>query len=138
MIVLDTNVISEMMSSSPDREVLTRLDSIAEPPYITAISAAEIRFGIAVLPRGTRRRRLDEAFERVLSVMGDDRIVPFDARASNDYSDIAAARRAAGRSITVLDAMIAGICRSRGAVLFTGNTRDFDGTGVEILNPWID
>lgn len=137
MIVLDTNVISEVMRVDPDPEVLVWLDRW--PPsslFTTAISEAEIRTGIAILDRGRRRSGLIAAADRAFYVLFSGRVLPFDSRAAHAYADIAAGRRAAGRPISQADCQIAAITRSRGASVATRDARGFAHCGVEVIDPW--
>lgn len=139
MIVLDTNVVSELMLDSPNPYVIDWVDGIpALDLFITAVTEAEIRTGIAVLPEGARRRNLAEAAERTLGLLFVRRILPFDSDAARAYADIAAARRAAGRPISQPDCQIAAIALSRGMAVATRNVRDFANTGVEAIDPWTD
>jgi predicted nucleic acid-binding protein len=138
MIVLDTNVISELMRDRPARTVLTWLDDqFASTLFITAVTEAEIWTGIAVLPLGRRRRGIGAAADRAFEIFAG-RILPFDSDAARAYATIAAERRASGRPITQADCQIAAITRCRGAQLATRNVKDFEGTGVTVINPWAD
>ena len=137
MVLLDTNVVSELMRAAPSAEVLAWMDEL--PPrelYVTAVTEAEVRTGIAILPAGARRRGLAEAAERTLGVLFTGRVLPFDSDAARAYADIAAASRAAGRPISQSDCQIAAIARSRGMAVATRNVRDFSETGVELIDPW--
>ena len=137
MVLLDTNVVSELMRAAPSTEVLAWMDEL--PPrelYVTAVTEAEVRTGIAILPAGARRRGLAEAAERTLGVLFTGRLLPFDSDAARAYADIAAANRAAGRPISQSDCQIAAIARSRGMAVATRNVRDFSETGVELIDPW--
>ena len=137
MFVLDTNVVSELMREVPSSKVRDWVD--AQPTsalFITAITEAEIRTGIALLPDGERRRGLNAAAERTFRVLFAERILPFDSDAAQVYAVIAVARRDAGRPISQADCQIAAIARSRGALVVTRDVGDFEGTGVELLNPW--
>ena len=137
MIILDTNVVSELMNDTPQPEVLAWADS--QPIgtlFTTAITEAEVWAGIAVLPYGRRRRNLAVAAERVFSVTFAERVLPFDSEASHAYEAVAGARRAAGRLISSYDCLIAAIASANGAVVATRNVRDFLDCGVEITNPW--
>ena len=136
MIVLDTNVVSELMARTPHANVVQVLDAFTVPPALTVITVAEIRFGVAALPRGARQRRLREAAERMFTALGPSRILPFDEPASAAYAEIASARRAAGQPISQFDAMIAAVCAVHGATLLTRNVKDFAGTGVHVQDPW--
>ena len=137
MVVLDTNVASELMLAAPSPEVLVWMDSLpARELFVTAVTEAEIRTGIAFLPEGGRRRGLADAAERTLGGLFAGRVLPFDSGAARAYADIAATRRAAGRPISQLDCQIAAIASSRGMAVATRNVRDFFETGVEIIDPW--
>lgn len=137
MTVLDTNVLSEILKPVPSRAVIDWLDSL--PPVdcaITAITIAELLYGIGRLRHGKRRRELNEAVEQVFEHEFKDRILVFDAGAAVEYAGIVVDRESAGRPISMADAQIAAICRSRQCTLATRNTRDFSDTGLHVLNPW--
>ncbi|MET0505297.1 MAG: type II toxin-antitoxin system VapC family toxin [Luteibacter sp.] len=137
MIVLDTNVLSELMRERSDAGVVLWLKRW--PPaalFTTSISHAEIMFGIRCLPAGQRRDVLDATARHILDVVFSGRVLNFDRDAADCYAALAAARRAKGQSLAMADAMIAGIARSRGARIATRNVRDFSDTGVEVLDPW--
>lgn len=137
MIVLDTNVLSELVRERPSETVLDWLDrSPAELLSTTAMSAAELFCGIARLPSGRRRRALAEAIREMLERDFLGRVVPFDLAAAGEYAALVTDREHAGRPIDSADAQIAAICRSRNAQLATRNTADFLGTGVVVINPW--
>ena len=136
MIVLDTNVVSEMMAEQPDPGVIRFLDRIEDSVAVTVITVAEIRYGIAVFPAGVRKRNLAESSERVFAALGSSGVLPFDERASSAYAQIAAARRRAGKPISQADAIIAAICRHHELTLVTRNVDDFAGTGIVVVNPW--
>ena len=136
MIVLDTNVVSELMRPAPDTAVVILLGRQARGSLVTtAITVAEIRFGLARLPDGRRAAELRQLADEVLGAF-PGQVLPFDAAAATLYGDIAAARERGGRPVDALDARIAAICRTHSARLATRNTRDFVGTGVELLDPW--
>jgi toxin FitB len=134
VIVLDTNVVSELMRAAPDRAVRSWVQR-AHDLATTAVTLAEVRYGIARLPSGRRRDVLAEAAEGIFSAFRDQ-VLPFDAAAATEYDSVVIGRDVAGRAIDGFDAQIAAICRSRGAGLATRNTRVFRGTGVEVLDPW--
>lgn len=134
MIIIDTNVVSEMMRTRPDPKVLG-WTSTAGRLHTTAITLAEVEYGIARLPGGRRRDQLTATAATVFADF-DELIVPFDARAARRYGGIAAAREKAGRPISAADAQIAAICASREARLATRNADDFDATGISLINPW--
>jgi predicted nucleic acid-binding protein len=134
VIVIDTNIISEMMSDAPDRKVDAWIEG-AGRLHTTAVTLAEIDYGIARLPKGRRRDRLAATAAAVFADF-DDVILPFDTRAARRYGVIVAGRESAGRPIATADAQIAAICASRGATLATRNTADFDATDISLVNPW--
>ncbi len=138
MILLDTNVVSELMRDSPEPAVVAWLDD--QPLgslFVTAVTEAEIRVGVAFLPSGERRRNLADAVERAFGVLFAERILPFDSDAARAYAGIAAARRAAGRPISQADCQIAAIARSRSALVATRDIGGFAGCGIEVKNPWV-
>lgn len=137
MFLLDTNIISELLRPSPDPAVETWIgDGRATDLYFSAIGEAELRYGVAVLPAGRRRAALASAIEAILQEDFMDRILPFDREAARDYADIAAMRRAAGRTVLPADSQIAAIARSRGMAIATRNVRDFENIGIEVIDPW--
>lgn len=137
MIVLDTNVLSELARQAPDPGVLSWLDSLdISDVAMTAVTAAELRYGVTRLPEGHRKRELTVAIRGILAEDFHDRVLPFDEGASVRYADIVAGRERIGRPIGVADAQIAAICRDAGAILATGNTADFEETRIELIDPW--
>jgi len=137
MIVLDTNVVSELMRRRPDAAVLGWVDA-ADPRELalTAVTAGELLHGVARLPNGARRRRLTAAVHDLLVEDFDGRVLPFDGAAAVHYGGLVAARERDGRPISIADAQIVAICRHHGAALATRNARDFAATGVEVVDPW--
>jgi predicted nucleic acid-binding protein len=135
--ILDTNVVSEPMLASPSVTVQTWW-SQQQPGalFITAVTVAEIIYGIELLPQGKRRVALLAGAERMFGKVLAGRILPFDEDAAREFAGIAASRRTQGRPITDLTAQIAAIARSHGAILATRNTADFEGCGVPLVNPW--
>jgi len=137
MIVLDTNVLSEIMKPNPDPHVLSWVDSVpALQTAITAVTVAEILYGIGRLPAGARRRKLVTAAETIFDEEFRNRIFVFDADAAVEYATIVVGREAAGRPIPMADAQIAAICRVHKCTLATRNIKDFELTGVTTRNPW--
>ena len=137
MILLDTNILSELMRPAPEAAVERWL--AGQPPasvFISAITEAELRYGLALMPVGRRRSTIAAEIEGMLGEDFRGRILPFDSPAAVAFAEIAADRRQAGRPISQADAQIAAIARSRGAALATRNVPDFEGCGVEIINPW--
>lgn len=137
MIVLDTNVVSELMRHAPQLDVVRWVDSFsAADVFLTAVTAAELMYGVARLPNGRRKRELHAKVEGLLAEDFRDKILPFDALAAGNYADIVAARERTGRQISMADGQIAAICRNWNAGLATRNVNDFVGTGVHAIDPW--
>ena len=137
MFVLDTNVVSELMRERPQPRVLAWLDGqLTSMLFVTAITEAEVRTGIAILPDGERRRGLAAAADRAFGVLFAERILPFDSDAASAYATIAAERRAAGRPMSHADCQTAAVARSRGASVVTRDVDDFEGCGIDLTNPW--
>lgn len=137
MIVLDTNVLSEALKPSPSDTVLRWL--AAQKPsdvFVTTITQAEILYGVEALPAGKRRTRLHAAIEKMFAEEFEGRMLPFDEGAARAFGGMVAAREAAGRPISQFDAMIAAIARFHGAAVATRNAGDFEGCGIEVINPW--
>ncbi len=137
MFAIDTNVASELMRPEPMPAVAAWIaERDAQEMYLTAVSEAELRYGVAIIPAGKRRSALEAAMTRWFDQGFIGRILPFDSAAARAYAEIAVGRRDAGRPIGEADCQIAAICRSRGAVLVTRNVRDFKDTGVKVIDPW--
>lgn len=134
MIVIDTNVISEMMRDGPDPVVLAWAATVGRL-HTTAITLAEVEYGIARLPAGRRRDQLSRAATDVFADF-QDVILPFDVRAAYRYAEVVANREARGDPIATADAQIAAVCAARNAALATRNTGDFESTGIQLVNPW--
>jgi predicted nucleic acid-binding protein len=138
VIILDTNVLSELMKQTRASSVVRW---VALQPvmslYTTSITQAEILHGVMLLPTGKRRNLLLAAAEAMFSEDFARRVLPFDAEAARAYATIAALRRRSGRPISHLDAQIAAIGRSARAAVATRNPGDFEGCGVTLINPWI-
>lgn len=137
MIVLDTNVVSELMRHAPEPDVVHWVDSFPTAEvFVTAVTAAELMYGVALLPNGSRKRELHVRVEELLAEDFQDQILPFDALSAPHYADIVAAREQAGRPISMADGQIAAICRNWSAGLATRHVGDFIDTGVVTINPW--
>lgn len=137
MIVLDTNVISELMRREPAGVVVRWVDERPTPGlYTTSVTQAEILHGIMLLPKGKRREAIAAAATRMFEEDFASRVLPFGSDAARAYAEIAATRRRAGRPIAAFDAQIAAIARSVGAGLATRNVGDFEGCGIDVLDPW--
>ena len=139
MIVLDTSVVSELMRPDPSSNVADWVAGQAVPRlYLSTISEAELRYGVEILPAGERQTRLLDEVEGMLSEHFAGRILPFDSAAAHAYAVKAAARRAAGRPINHADCQIAAIARCRGASVATRDVADFEGSGIDLIDPWAD
>lgn len=139
MIVLDTNVISELLRSRPDPHVLEWVNKQPERDlFVTSISEAELRYGVEILPAGGRRERLLDEVDGLLREDFFGRILPFDSASAQAYAAIAASRRADGRPINHADCQIAAIAHSRGASVATRDIGGFQDAGIDLINPWED
>lgn len=137
MIVLDTNVVSEFMTSVPAPPVLEWLNARdAGDLYLTTISIAEIRFGLRVMPDGQRRRLLTDRFEQFLAVAFPSRLLSFDEHAAAAYGELRGHRREIGRPMSVFDAQIAAIATTRDFAVATRNVRDFEDCGLVLIDPF--
>ncbi len=137
MIVLDTNVLSELMRQPADERVVQWMD--AQPNaglFTTAITQAEILYGVSVLPTGRRKQGLASAVHEMFEHEFSGRVLSFDGPAAATFAVICADRTRLGRPISQFDAQIAAIARSRGSALATRNTQDFDECGIPVINPW--
>jgi predicted nucleic acid-binding protein len=137
MIILDTNVVSEMMRPRPDQTVMAWLDDQdADQLRLAAMTAAELLQGAFGLTQGRRARELSQAVGEILDEEFRDRILPFDVDAALEFADVMVRRSRYGRPISVADAVIAATARSQYAAVATRNTRDFVGLGLVLINPW--
>jgi predicted nucleic acid-binding protein len=138
VILLDTNILSELMRACPDPKVERWLTGQPDASvFICAITEAELRYGAALLPDGKRRVALTAEIEGLLGEDFGGRILPFDSLAAQAFAVVASERKQAGKPISQADAQIAAIARSRGASLATRNVPDFEGCGVDVINPWV-
>jgi predicted nucleic acid-binding protein len=139
MIVLDTNIVSELLRTNPDPVVLAWSLAVPNDAFVTtAVTEAELRLGVALLPPGRRRETLGAAMEAVFAHRFADRVLPFDRGAASHYAAFLAARRAAGRPAGQSDAMIAATARAAGAsAIATRDTAGFEGCGLPLINPWL-
>jgi hypothetical protein len=137
MFLLDTNVLSAMMSATPMPEVAAWVSGKpADLLFTSAICKAEILAGLAIMPEGRRRLDLEAAARAMFMEDFEGRVLSFDVDAAATYADVFAARRRAGRPSATLDLMIAAVARSRGASVVTRNVADFAECGVAVINPW--
>ena len=137
MILLDTYVVSEVMTPSPSVQVLDWLDSQRSSDlYLSTVTIAEIGFGLAVLPAGKRRQDLQHRFERFVTQGFEQRILSFDAMAARLYGEVMGHRRALGRPLSSLDGQIASIALVQQQAIATRNVRDFEDCGLEVIDPF--
>jgi hypothetical protein len=136
MIVLDTNVVSALIQTTPDPVVVSWLNlQQSDLVWTTAVSVFEIRFGLSVMPAGRRQQALLASFDQALIQMGN-RVHPFDSAAAAQAASVSGRLRSIGRPIEFRDVMIAGTVAAHGATLITRNTKHFADTGVPLINPW--
>lgn len=137
MILLDTNVVSEPWKLAPEPRVLAWIDAQAiDTLYLSAITLAELRFGIAALPAGKRRDTLHRRLEEEVLPLFNGRILAFDLDASKSYADFMAVAKAAGRAIGTADGYIAATAGAHGLMVATRDTSPFDAAGLNTINPW--
>ena len=138
MIILDTNVLSALMRSDPEKTVVAWLDQQPRTSiWTTSITVLEIRFGLQIMAAGRRRASLIQAFAGVLEAI-EHRIIPFDFEAAERAGDLLALRRKKGRTAEYRDTMIAGVAIAHHATLATRNVKDFDDVSIPVVNPWGD
>ncbi len=139
MIVLDTNVISEMMRSRPDEAVARWYRRLSRRLlFTTSINCAEVFVGIQALAAGRKRAELANEARAMFNTEFEGRVLVFDKHAAEHYADIVARRKRLGRRIDALDAQIAAVTRAHGMGLATRNTKHFEDCGIDIINPWDD
>lgn len=137
MIVLDTNVVSEVMKPAPKRSVIEWLNQQETATlYLSTITLAEIGYGLRSMPAGKRRRSLEDRFERFVEEGFDQRILGFDVVAARLYGEVMAHRKALGRPLSILDGAIASIARANDFTIATRNVDDFEDCGLSLVNPF--
>ena len=137
MILLDTNVISEPQRREPHAGVLEWIDAQAlETLYLSVVTVAELRAGIALIPAGKRRDSLHDNLEKRLLPMFANRVLSFDMACTKAYAELLAKSRAVGLAIETADAFIAAIALTNGFAVATRDTGPFEAAGVTVINPW--
>jgi len=137
MIILDSNVVSEIMRPRPDERILRWLDRQPRSSlWISSVTVFEIRFGLDAMPAGKRRTALMDSFERWLVEVVQQRIANFDEAAARRGAELAAERQRAGRPGELRDTMIAGIVLASHATLATRNVKHFEDIAASVVNPW--
>lgn len=137
MILIDTNVISELWKAEPNPDVLAWVDAQAiETLYLSAVTVAELRFGVAAMPEGKRRNIYQERLEKEVLPAFADRVLPFDLDASQAYADLMAGAKEAGKAIGKADGYIAATACARGLIVATRDISPFQAAGLKFVNPW--
>lgn len=137
MPIFDTNVFSEYLKERPSEAVITWMNSIPRSEqFTTAVCVAEVRKGLVRMTDGRRRRSMEETADRLFFEVFAGRILPFDFQAAELFGEIFEARRRSGGSYNVEDCMIAAIAKAHGMAVATRNVRDFEGIGVDVIDPW--
>ena len=137
MILLDTNVVSEPLRAAPDTRVIAWIDAQpVETIFLSAITVAELRAGVALLPAGKRRSGLQQSLEKRVLPLFAGRVLPFDLACTQAYAELMARVRAAGLAIATADGYIAAIATANGCAVATRDTRPFEAAGAAVINPW--
>ncbi len=137
MILLDTNVVSEPLRPAPDARVVAWIDAQPmETLFLSAITVAELRAGVALLPAGKRRAGLHDNLEKRMLPLFAGRVVPFDLACTQVYAQLIAKARAAGLAIATADGYIAAIAAANGFTVATRDTGPFEAAGAAVINPW--
>ena len=137
MILVDTNVVSEPLRENPEPRVANWLDAQAlETLYLSAITVAELRFGVHALPKGRRRGRLHDHLEQQVLPLFAGRVLVFDLPASQAYAELMAKARSAGRAISVSDGYIAATAAANAMIVATRDTAPFESAGLTTIDPW--
>jgi predicted nucleic acid-binding protein len=137
VILLDTNLISEPLRHTPEPRVIEWIDAQAlETLFLSAVTVAELRAGIALLPAGKRRTALAENLEKRVLPLFASRVLPFDLACTQAYAELIAKTRASGLSVGAADGYIAAIALANGFAVATRDTRPFEAAGAMVINPW--
>lgn len=138
MILIDTNVISELWKAEPNPDVLAWVDAqTVETLYLSAITVAELRFGLATMPEGKRRTIYQERLENEVLPTFTGRVLPFDLDASEAYADLMARAKAEGKAIGKADGYLAATASACGLMVATRDISPFEAAGLKIVNPWL-
>ncbi len=137
MIVLDTNVVSEVMKPEPNTVVRFWLnEQAAETLYLCSVTLAELLFGIAALPTGKRKEMLEQTLDGLMGLFRD-RVLSFDTDAARRYAELAVAAKASGRGFPTPDGYIAAIAASRGFIVASRDMAPYQAAGIAVINPWV-
>lgn len=138
MILLDTNLVSEPLRPSPDSRVVAWIDAQPlETLFLSAVTVAELRAGVALLPAGRRRAGLQESLETRVLPLFAGRVLPFDLACTAVYAELMAKARASGLAIASADGYIAAIAAANGLAVATRDTGPFEAAGVTVIDPWM-
>jgi toxin FitB len=138
MILIDTNVISELWKAEPNPDVLAWVDAqTVETLYLSAITVAELRFGLATMPEGKRRAIYQERLENEVLPTFTGRVLSFDLDASQAYADLMARAKAEGKAIGKADGYLAATASACGFMVATRDISPFEAAGLKIVNPWL-
>lgn len=138
MILLDTNVVSEPLRQAPETGVIEWIDAqLLETLYLSAITVAELRAGVALLPSGKRRKGLHESLEKRVLPLFTGRVLPFDQGCTQAYAKLMTRARKAGVAIAAADGYIAAIAATNRFTVATRDTRPFEAAGTSVINPWV-
>ena len=138
MIILDTNVLSEILKANPNPQVLSWIRALPSTRlFTTTITRGELFYGVFIMPKGKRRDQLQQVITSLFEVDFSSQILGFDNAAADSYAEIAANRKKEGQPISQFDAMIAAIALSRGADLATRNIKDFVNCNINVIDPWL-
>jgi hypothetical protein len=138
MILIDTNVVSEIMKAAPSQTVVNWLNNQKSSSlYVSTITIGEIEYGLRLLPAGKRRFQLKERFERFVSLAFAHRILAYDEAAARTYGEVMGHCKEIGRPMSIPDGQIGAIARSKGYTIATRNTSDFEDCGVELIDPFL-
>jgi predicted nucleic acid-binding protein len=139
MIILDSNIISELIAANPDQSVSRWFKFLPrQDVYTTAITEAKMRYGAAQLDAGQRKANLESLLKQIFTVRFADRVLPFNSAAAAVFGDVVVRRERMGLRIDYPDLQIAAIALSHGATVATRNISDYEACGVELINPWTD
>ena len=137
MIILDTNVISEFMTSKPEESVRNWLNKqVSLSLYVSTITIAEIGYGLRAMPQGKRQRLLNDRFEQFIDLVFDTRILSFEEKAAKKYGEVMGHRKEIGRPMSVCDGQIAAIAKTTGFCVATRNIKDFEECQIKLINPF--
>jgi len=137
MIILDTNMLSEMMRATPNQSVVNWIEYQSRSTlFTTTITKAELLYGVSLLPDGKRKLETKTAIIEIIDIDLHGKVIDFDNESAGLYAEIASSRKKSGRPISQFDAMIAAITKSKSAKLATRNVKDFVDCGIDVINPW--